>query len=121
MSAPADPEVTPDPEVTADAAAIAARAESELEQLVAISSPSGDVPGAERAIALCQALLPEGARIERPVCSTAGCAPDLLATVMGWGERRLLVLGHVDTVIPTAAPSRCAVTVTGSTAPGPPT
>ena len=88
-----------DPQLAAEAAEIAARAESELEQLVAISSPSGDVPGAERALALCAALLPEGARTERPACSTPGCAPDLVGRLQGTGTRRLMLLGHVDTVI----------------------
>ena len=88
-----------DPGVQQLASEIAARAESELAELVGISSPSGDVDGAERALALCASLLPEGARIERPRCSTAGSAPDLLATVAGTGTRRLMLLGHVDTVI----------------------
>ncbi len=38
------------------AAEIASRAQRELEALVAVSSPSGDVDGAEEAIALCAAL-----------------------------------------------------------------
>jgi glutamate carboxypeptidase len=90
---------TIDPTVAAQAAEIADRAESELAALVDVSSPSGDVPGAEAAIAVCIDLLPEGAEIERPPCSTAGSAPDLIATVRGTGERRIMLLGHVDTVI----------------------
>jgi glutamate carboxypeptidase len=90
---------TTDPELVAEAAEIAARAESELEQLVAISSPSGDVEGAERALRLCAQLLPEGARTERPACSTPRSAPDLIGLVSGTGSRRLMLLGHVDTVI----------------------
>jgi glutamate carboxypeptidase len=92
-----------DAEIAGPAAEIAARAEGELEALVGISSPSGDVPGAERALALCASLLPEGARTERPACSTAGSAPDLIGTVSGTGTRRLMLLGHVDTVIGHAA------------------
>jgi glutamate carboxypeptidase len=88
-----------DPEVAAGAAEIAARAQDELEALVAISSPSGDVDAAERALTLCAQLLPPGARIERPACSTPTCAPDLIATVTGAGRARLMLLGHVDTVI----------------------
>jgi glutamate carboxypeptidase len=84
----------------ADAASeIAARAERELEALVGVSSPSGDVPGAEEALAVCAALLPSDARIERPPCSTPGSAPDLCARLSGHGSHRLLLLGHVDTVI----------------------
>jgi glutamate carboxypeptidase len=91
--------VGPDPTIASEAAEIAARAESELAQLVDISSPSGDVPGAEAALALCASLLPDGARVERVECSTAGSAPDLIGTVTGTGARRVLLLGHVDTVI----------------------
>jgi glutamate carboxypeptidase len=88
-----------DPVIAAEAAQIAARAEAELEELVGISSPSGDVDGAERALALCAGLLPDGARSERPPCSTEGSAPDLIATVAGSGTGRVMLLGHVDTVI----------------------
>jgi glutamate carboxypeptidase len=88
-----------DPAIATEAAEIAARAESELAALVDVSSPSGDVPGAEAAIAVCIDLLPGGAEIERPPCSTEGSAPDLIATVRGSGVRRIMLLGHVDTVI----------------------
>ena len=85
------------------AAEIAARAERELEALVGISSPSGDIDGAEEAVALCAALLPPEARIERPTCSTPGSAPDMLARISGRGTRRVLLLGHLDTVVSHAA------------------
>jgi glutamate carboxypeptidase len=88
-----------DPLVARGAGEIAERAERELEALVAVSSPSGDVPGAEEAVALCAAFLPSGAQIERVPCSTAGNAADLVARVAGSGVRRLLLLGHLDTVI----------------------
>jgi glutamate carboxypeptidase len=88
-----------DPSITTDAADIAARAERELEALVAISSPSRDLGGAEEAIAVCAALLPPGAQAERVPCSTPGSAPDLIARIAGTGSKRLLLLGHVDTVI----------------------
>jgi glutamate carboxypeptidase len=90
---------TADPAIEQLAAEIAGRAESELAELVDISSPSGDVDGAERALALCAELLPAGARVQRPSCSTPGSAPDLLATLPGTGEGRVVLLGHVDTVI----------------------
>jgi glutamate carboxypeptidase len=85
--------------VEREADAIARRAERELEALVAVSSPSGDVHGAEECAAVCAALLPAEAEVERPPCSSPGHAPDLLARVRGTGTRRLLLLGHVDTVI----------------------
>jgi glutamate carboxypeptidase len=78
---------------------IGARAERELEALVGVSSPSGDVPGAEEALAICAALLPTDAAIERVAASTPGGALDLVARVAGAGERRIMLLGHVDTVI----------------------
>lgn len=88
-----------DPRIAADAAEIAAHAERELEALVAVSSPSGDLAGAEEAVALCAALLPPEAQTERVPCSTPGGAPDLLATLHGEGSRRMLLLGHLDTVV----------------------
>ena len=88
-----------DPLIAAAAAEIAERAERELEALVAVSSPSGDLAGAEEAIALCAALLPPQASVERAPCSTPGSAPDLVGRLAGSGSRRLLLLGHVDTVI----------------------
>jgi glutamate carboxypeptidase len=81
------------------AAAIAAHAERELEALVAISSPSGDRHGAEEAVALVAALAPSEATIERVPCSTADHADDLIVHLTGKGSRRVLLLGHLDTVI----------------------
>jgi glutamate carboxypeptidase len=79
--------------------AIAARAPRELEALVAVSSPSGDVHGAEEAAAVAAALAPDEAEIERVPCSSPDHAPDLLARVRGTGSKRVLLLGHIDTVI----------------------
>jgi glutamate carboxypeptidase len=81
------------------AAAIAARAERELEALVAISTPSGDVHGAEEAIALVAALAPNEATIERVECSSPGHAADLIVRLTGAGSKRMLLVGHLDTVI----------------------
>jgi glutamate carboxypeptidase len=88
-----------DPWVQKEAAAIAARAERELEALVAVSSPSGDVHGAEECAAVCAALLPGEASTERVPCSSPHHAPDLIATLRGTGSRRILLLGHLDTVV----------------------
>jgi glutamate carboxypeptidase len=41
--------------------------------------------------------------VERPECSSANHAPDLVGTVTGTGTARLMLLGHVDTVIGHAA------------------
>jgi glutamate carboxypeptidase len=79
--------------------AMAAEAEADLEALVAISSPSGDGEGAEAALGLCIERLPPAAAVERVPCSSPGHVPDLLARVPGTGTGRVLLLGHVDTVI----------------------
>jgi glutamate carboxypeptidase len=78
---------------------IAATAPRELEALVGVSSPSGDVRGAEEAIAIAVALLPPDARVERPPCSSPDHAPDLVARLDGTGRPRILLVGHVDTVV----------------------
>src|SRR6188472_3801820 len=83
----------------AAAADIARRAVRELEALVAVSSPSGDVHGAEECAAVCAALLPEEAEVERIPCSSPDHAPDLLGRLRGTGSRRALLLGHLDTVV----------------------
>jgi glutamate carboxypeptidase len=78
---------------------IARHAERELEALVGVSTPSGDVPGAEEAVALCVAFAPAEATVERIPCSTAGHADDLVLALKGTGTKRLLLLGHLDTVV----------------------
>jgi glutamate carboxypeptidase len=91
--------------IRTNADAIAARAPRELEALVAVSSPSGDVHGAEEAAAVAAALAPDDAEIERVPCSSPDHAPDLLVrlrgtgTGTGTGTKRVLLLGHVDTVV----------------------
>jgi glutamate carboxypeptidase len=88
-----------DEQLPRQASRIALHAERELDALVGVSSPSGDEAGAEEALALCSAFLPDEARIERVRCSTPGFAPDLIARMSGSGSRRLMLLGHVDTVV----------------------
>jgi glutamate carboxypeptidase len=88
-----------DPWVQEAGAEIGRRAPRELEALVGVSSPSGDVHGAEECAAVCAALLPDEAEIERIPCSSPDHAQDLVAHLSGTGERRLLLLGHLDTVV----------------------
>ncbi|CAA9511562.1 MAG: hypothetical protein AVDCRST_MAG69-2519 [uncultured Solirubrobacteraceae bacterium] len=85
--------------VSAAAAEIASRAERELEALVAVSSPSGDKHAADECVAVCKALLPAQSEIDRVTCSSPGHALDLIARVTGTGQRRVLLLGHLDTVV----------------------
>ncbi|HEX6389155.1 MAG TPA: M20/M25/M40 family metallo-hydrolase [Solirubrobacteraceae bacterium] len=88
-----------DPWIAAAAARIAARAPHELEQLVAVSSPSGDTAGADEAFALAQTFAPAGVRADRDPCSSADHAEDLILTLQGSAASgRILLLGHVDTV-----------------------
>ena len=78
---------------------IAARAPQELERFVAVSSPSGDVAGADEAFAVAQSLAPAGVRVERARCSSAEHAEDLILTLPGSAAGgRIELLGHVDTV-----------------------
>jgi len=88
-----------DPWVQGAAEEIGRRAVRELEALVGVSSPSGDVHGAEECAAVCAALLPGAAEIERIPCSSPGHAKDLVARLRGTGARRILLLGHLDTVV----------------------
>jgi glutamate carboxypeptidase len=81
------------------ASEIAQHAERELEALVGISSPSGDVPGAEEAVSLCTAFAPAEARVERLPCSTPDHADDLVLSLTGTGTAEIMLLGHLDTVV----------------------
>jgi glutamate carboxypeptidase len=82
------------------AARMAVAAERELEALVAVSSPSGDVEGAEECVALATAFLPTEAEVERVECSTPDHARDLIGRLHGGGTKRVVLLGHLDTVVP---------------------
>jgi glutamate carboxypeptidase len=81
------------------ASRMALAAERELEALVAVSSPSGDLAGAEECVALATAFLPTEAKVERVECSTPQHALDLVGRLRGSGERRVVLLGHLDTVV----------------------
>jgi glutamate carboxypeptidase len=81
------------------AALIADRAEREIEALVGISSPSGDVKGAQEAEAVAAALLPDRATVEHVPCSSPDHASDFVARITGTGTGRILLLGHLDTVV----------------------
>ena len=73
---------TADPLIAARAAEIAARAEAELEALVGISSPSGDVDGAERGAGAVRRAAARPARASSACrARPPGSAPDLVATV----------------------------------------
>ncbi len=88
-----------DPWILQAAAEIGRRAPRELEALVAVSSPSGDVHGANECASVCAALLPDQAAVERVPCSSPNHAEDLVARLHGTGSRRVLLVGHIDTVV----------------------
>jgi len=88
-----------DPWIEQAAAEIARRAPRELEALVAVSSPSGDVHGADECASLCAALAPDEATSERVPCSSPGHADDLVIRLKGTGTRKALLVGHNDTVV----------------------
>jgi glutamate carboxypeptidase len=81
------------------ASAIAERATSQLEALVGVSTPSGDIKGANEAAAIAAALLPDHAQVEHLPCSSPDHAPDFCARITGTGGRRILLVGHLDTVV----------------------
>jgi glutamate carboxypeptidase len=85
--------------LTLTAARIAATATDDLRALVDVSSPSGDAAAAEAVIALAIERLPPGATVERVPCSSADHADDLIARVQGTGTARIVLVGHVDTVV----------------------
>jgi glutamate carboxypeptidase len=85
--------------VIESASRLALVAERELEALVGVSSPSGDTQGAEECVALATAFLPPEAEVERIECSSPGHAPDLCGRLHGTGGKRIVLLGHLDTVV----------------------
>src|SRR3954468_20744829 len=82
---------------------IARRAPRELEALVAVSSPSGDRHGAEECASVCAAPTPADDQLERVPSSSPDHADNLLPRLAGTGQARILLLGHLDTVIAHAA------------------
>ncbi len=87
------------PWIAAAAREIEARFERDLAALVAVSSPSGDARAAEEAVAVACLDLAEGAQVQRLPCSSPDHAADLIVRLTGTGTGRLLLLGHLDTVV----------------------
>lgn len=79
-----------------------------LEELCAISSPSGDVAGLRRvAHRLQEVLATHGLAVEiRSEASENGDLPLLLARGPRRAARSLLLIGHMDTVLPARPPLR---------------
>ena len=81
-----------------------ARALAFLEELAAISSPSGDREGLRRAADLLAGAL--AARGLAPEILEEDGLPILTARGKGAGDGHLLLLGHLDTVLPAIPPRR---------------
>src|SRR5262249_39642361 len=88
-----------DPWISQAAAELAHRLPREIQALVGVSSPSGDRNGAEECVSVCAILLPDEAELERVPCSSPDHAPDLVARLTGTGSGKVLLLGHLDTVV----------------------
>jgi glutamate carboxypeptidase len=89
-----------DADLLASAERVARDAGALTEELVAVSSPSGHHEGFERCVALLRPWLPPAAAVERIPCSTTGSSADLLVRLRGTGTARVVLLGHLDTVVP---------------------
>ena len=87
------------PFVADHAARIAERAADDVRALVDIPSGTGDRAGGDASIAALVDQLPRGGELTRPPSSTPGHPDDLLVRWPGTGSGRLLLLGHIDTVI----------------------
>lgn len=66
---------------------------------MAVSSPSGDVRAGDEAAAVAAALAPDDARVLRVPCSSPAHAEDVVLSLRGTGSRRVLLVGHLDTVV----------------------
>jgi glutamate carboxypeptidase len=88
-----------------------------LEGICAISSPSGDVPGLTRAAELVAeevetfGLTPE---IRHELGIDGQRQPVLLARGPAAGDRFVLLIGHLDTVLPAVPPRLCADRLEGT-------
>ena len=104
------------------AAATAARASelSLLEQIVNIDSGTFNVEGGEKIQGiLADRLKAMGAAVELIPAEAPGLPPNLVATFTGTGKGRVLLIGHVDTVLEKGEAARRPFKVVGDTASGP--
>ncbi len=112
----------PHPDARLKAAATAARA-SELgllEQIVNIDSGTGNVAGGEKIQKILAARLTAmGAAVELVPAEAPGLPPNLVATFTGKGKGRVLLIGHIDTVLEDGEAAKRPFKVVGDTAYGP--
>jgi glutamate carboxypeptidase len=104
------------------AAAVAAKADEVklLEQIVNIDSGTGNVAGGEKIQSILAARLSAmGATVERVAAEAPGLPANLVATFTGKGKGRVLLIGHIDTVLEDGEAARRPFKVVGDTAYGP--
>jgi glutamate carboxypeptidase len=83
-----------------EAAGAEAQMKADLRLLVSISTPSGDVAGGSLITRAVCKTAGRVSHIEYLPSSTEGFPDDLEITQRGTGEKKLLLLGHLDTVFP---------------------
>ncbi len=122
LAAPVSGAERPRPDVRLKAAAEAAKA-GELQllgQIVNIDSGTGNVAGGDRIQAiLTERLTAMGAVVERVPAEAPGLPANLVATFTGKGKGRVLLIGHVDTVLEDGEAARRPFRVEGDSAYGP--
>jgi len=110
------------PDTKLKAAAEAAKA-GELQllgQIVNIDSGTGNVAGADRIQSILAARLAAmGAVVERVPAEAPGLPANLVGTFTGKGKGRVLLIGHVDTVLEDGEAARRPFRVEGDSAYGP--
>lgn len=91
-----------------------------LRTLVNIDSGTGDVDGGRKVAAV---LIPQlkalGADVETVQAEALGLPENIVATIRGTGQARILVIGHMDTVFGPGTVAQRPYTVEGSRAHGP--
>ena len=110
------------PDARLKAAATAARASelALLEQIVDIDSGTGNVAGGEKVQAiLAERLKAMGAAVELAPAEVPGLPSNLVASFTGEGKGRVLLIGHIDTVLEDGEAAKRPFKVVGDTASGP--
>ena len=91
-----------------------------LETLVNIDSGTGDVEGGRRVLdVLAPRLEALGAKVERVPAEIPGLPDNLVATLKGKGQARILMIGHIDTVFEPGTAAKWPYSVSGDRATGP--
>ena len=91
-----------------------------LRQIVDIDSGTGDAAGAAKVMAVLRPRLAAlGARLETVPAETPGLGDNMIATLDGTGNGRILMIAHVDTVFPAGTAATRPFRIAGDRAIGP--